>query len=372
MKFIVSSSYLLKELQMLGGLISNNNTQAILNNFLFDLNGDTLKVSASDLETTVTTSIAVNSDDSGSIAVPARLLLDILKTFVEQPLTFTVGENNLAEISSNQGKYSLAYVSSLEFPEAVQLSEPSTTTISSKILASAISKTIFAAGNDDLRPVMNGVFFDFTTENLTFVATDAHKLVMYKRNDIGASESVGFIVPKKPLSLLRNFLLESKSNVLIEYNDKNAKFTFDKTELICRLIEGKYPNYGNVIPRENPNKLVINRNQFLNSLRRAGIFSNKTTFQVRLKLAGASLQIYAEDMDYSNKADEQLSCDYQGDDMEIGFNSKFLVEMLANLESDEISLGMSLPERAGLLAPKDGLDVGEEIAMVVMPVMTGG
>ena len=369
MKFIVSSNYLLKQLQILGGVINNSNTLPILDNFLFDLNNDELTVSASDLETTMSAKLKVESDSEGKIAVPAKLLLDTLKTFPEQPLTFVVEDNNTIELSSNHGKYALAYADGEEFPNPVELEEPNSTVVEADILASAISKTIFASGNDDLRPVMSGVFFQFKEDGLTFVATDAHKLVKYSREDIKANQAAEFIMPKKPLNLLKGILAGSESEVLIEYNESNAKFTFDETQLICRLIDGKYPNYEAVIPKENPNKLTIERNQFLSSVRRVSIFSNKTTHQVRLKIAGAELNISAEDVDYSNKAEERLTCSYQGDDMQIGFNSRFLIEMLGNLTADEVMLEMSLPNRAGILTPVDGLDPGEKITMLVMPVM---
>lgn len=369
MKFIVSSTYLLKQLQVLGGVINNSNTLPILDNFLFELNNTTLTVSASDLETTMSSTLEVESASEGSVAIPARLLLDTLKTFPEQPLTFVVEDNNTIEISSNHGKYALAYASGEEFPKAVELENPSSIVVSAEVLATAISKTIFAAGNDDLRPVMSGVFFQFSTEGLTFVATDAHKLVKYTREDVTADQSTEFIMPKKPLNLLKGILAASDCDVSIEYNDSNAKFTFENSVLVCRLIDGKYPNYEAVIPKENPNKLVIDRTQFLNSVRRVSIFSNKTTHQIRLKIAGAELNVSAEDIDYSNKAEERLTCDYQGDDMQIGFNSRFLLEMLNNLASDEVQLEMSLPNRAGILTPTDGLDAGEHVTMLVMPVM---
>ena len=369
MKFIVSSTYLLKQLQVLGGVINSSNTLPILDNFLFELDNNQLTVSASDLETTMASTLEVESESKGSVAIPARLLLDTLKTFPEQPLTFVVEENNTVEISSNHGKYALAYADGNEFPKAVALEDPSKTVITGDVLATAISKTIFAAGNDDLRPVMSGVFFQFSTEGLTFVATDAHKLVKYTREDVKANQVAEFIMPKKPLNLLKGILAASDNDITIEYNESNAKFTFENSELICRLIDGKYPNYEAVIPKENPNKLVIDRNQFLNSVRRVSIFSNKTTHQIRLKIAGAELNISAEDIDYSNKAEERLTCDYQGDDMQIGFNSRFLTEMLNNLTSDEVQLEMSMPNRAGILTPVDGLDEGEHITMLVMPVM---
>jgi DNA polymerase-3 subunit beta len=360
---------LLKQLQILGGVINNNNTLPILDNFLFELKQTTLIVSASDLETTMSSTLEVESESNGSVAIPARLLLDTLKTFPEQPLTFIIEENNTVEISSNHGKYALAYANAEEFPKAVSLDNPSKTLFSGNILATAINKTIFAAGNDDLRPVMSGVFFQFSTESLTFVATDAHKLVKYQRTDISASENAEFIMPKKPLNLLKGILTANDTEVTMEYNESNARFTFDNIDLICRLIDGKYPNYEAVIPKENPNQLTIARNQFLNSVKRVSIFSNKTTHQIRLKIAGAELNISAEDIDYSNKAEERLTCSYQGDDLQIGFNSRFLTEMLNNLTSDDVSLEMSLPNRAGILTPIDGLDEGEQITMLVMPVM---
>ncbi len=369
MKFIVSSSQLLKQLQVLGGVINNNNTLPILDNFLFELNQNELKISASDLETTMSTTIEVESESEGSVAVSARLLLDTLKTFPNQPLTFKIEENNTLEISSSHGKYDMAYFDGNEFPKAISIESPSSTVIPGEVLATAISKTIFAAGNDDLRPVMSGVFFQFDTDSLTFVATDAHKLVKYSRTDVAANETAEFIMPKKPLNLLKGILLGTESDVTIEYNDANAKFTFDNVVLVCRLIDGKYPNYEAVIPKENPNKLTVDRGTFLNSVRRVSIFSSKTTHQIRLKMAGTELNISAEDVDYSNKAEERLVCEYQGDDMQIGFNSRFLTEMLANLNSNEVLIEMSLPNRAGILTPINGVEEGEFITMLVMPVM---
>jgi len=369
MKFIVSSSQLLKQLQVLGGVINNNNTLPILDNFLFELSENQLKVSASDLETTMSSVVDVESDSSGSIAVSARLLLDTLKTFPDQPLTFKTEGDSTIEISSDQGKYDMAYFGGDEFPKAVSLPSPSKTVVPAHILGTAISKTIFAAGNDDLRPVMSGVFFQFSSQSLTFVATDAHKLVKYSRTDVTADQTAEFIMPKKPLNLLKGILGGSESEVTIEYNDANAKFTFDNIVLVCRLIDGKYPNYEAVIPKENPNKLTVDRASFLNSVRRVSIFSSKTTHQIRLKMAGTELNIYAEDLDFANKADERLSCDYQGDDMQIGFNSRFLSEMLNNLNSNEVLIEMSLPNRAGILTPIDGTDEGEKVTMLVMPVM---
>lgn len=370
MKFIVSSSYLLQRLQVLGGVINNNNTLPILDNFLFELDGNDLKVSASDLETTMSASLEVESVDQGSIAVPARLLLDTLKTFPEQPLTFIVQtDKNIIEISSSQGKYALAYADSDEFPQVTEIQDADKISLTGDVLATAINKTIFATGNDDLRPMMSGVLFEFSPKGLTFVATDAHKLVKYYREDISSTSEAEFIMPKKPLNILKNILAGNEEEVHIEYDESHARFVFEDMILNCRLIDGKYPNYEAVIPKENPNTLNINRLQFLSSVRRVSIFSNKTTHQIKMSLAGSELNISAEDLDFSNRAEERLTCDYSGDDLQIGFNSRFLTEMLGNLDSDDIQLAMSLPNRAGILTPKDGLEEGEQVIMLVMPVM---
>ncbi|MDB2350544.1 DNA polymerase III subunit beta [Flavobacteriaceae bacterium] len=369
MKFIVSSVALLKKLQIVGGVINSSNTIPVLDHFLFELENSSLTITASDLETTMSTTIDVDSESKGKLAIPSKLLLDTLKTFPEQPLTFVILENNIIEINSNHGKYALAYSDGEQFPKTIQLDNPSSTKLSSDVLLKAINNTLFAAGNDDLRPVMSGVFFQLSNNNLTFVATDAHKLVKYTRSDFSASETAEFIMPKKPLNLLKTILGDKEYEVAVEYNNSNAKFILPETLIICRLIDGNYPNYEAVIPKENPNVLTIDRIQFLNSVKRVSIFSNKTTHQIRLRAAGAELNISAEDLDFSNKAEERLTCDYQGDDIQIGFNSRFLLEMLNNLESSEIRLEMSLPNRAGILKPTSGNADGESITMLVMPVM---
>jgi DNA polymerase-3 subunit beta len=369
MKFIISSVALLKKLQIVGGVINSSNTIPVLDHFLFELENSCLTITASDLETTMSTTIDVDSESKGKLAIPSKLLLDTLKTFPEQPLTFVILENNIIEINSNHGKYALAYSDGEQFPKTIQLDNPSSTKLSSDVLLKAINNTLFAAGSDDLRPVMSGVFFQLSNNNLTFVATDAHKLVKYTRSDFSASETAEFIMPKKPLNLLKTILGDKEYEVAVEYNNSNAKFILPETLIICRLIDGNYPNYEAVIPKENPNVLTIDRIQFLNSVKRVSIFSNKTTHQIRLRAAGAELNISAEDLDFSNKAEERLTCDYQGDDIQIGFNSRFLLEMLNNLESSEIRLEMSLPNRAGILKPTTGNADGESITMLVMPVM---
>jgi DNA polymerase-3 subunit beta len=370
MKFIVSSSLLYKEIQVLGGIINSSNTLPILDNFLFEINNNKLVLSSSDLESTMTSQIEIESTSTDKIAISAKLLTDILKTFSEQPLTFIKTDNNTIEISASNGKYSLAYLNGDEFPKQVEILDAHETIINGSNLGNAINSTIFASGTDDLRPVMSGVFFQFNSESLKFVATDAHKLVKFETTEYTASEVSEFIMPKKPLQILKGILQTVDSDLTIQHNDSNAKFIFDKSSITCRLIDGKFPNYEAVIPKDNPNVLTIDRQLFLNSARRVSIFSNKTTNQIRLKLAGSLLNISAEDFDFSNKADENLECQYSGDDIQIGFNSKFLIEMLNNLDSDMITLSMSHPNRAGIIRPFiESGESKESITMLVMPVM---
>ncbi len=369
MKFNVESTALLKELQKLNGVLSSNNTLPILDNFLFDIKGGEINIIASDLETTMMTKISANAEEEGKIAIPARLLLDTLKTFSSQPLTFLVDNTNFGiEINSQNGQYKLAGQNPEEFPKVPSLESSSYADISSDILIKAINKTLFASGNDELRPVMSGVFCELSKEKTTFVATDAHKLVCLTRNDITANNSASFILPKKPLTLLKNSLGEG-ADVRMEYNDTNALFKASNMTIICRLVDGKYPNYEAVIPKENPNKLSIETNDLLASIKRVSIFANKTTHQIKLKITGNELLITSEDLDFANQAEERLTCQYEGEDMEIGFNSKFVIEMLSNIGANQISIEMSAPNRAGIILPLDSQDEGEDTLMLVMPVM---
>ena len=369
MKFIVNSNTLLKEIQKLNGVISSNNTLPILDNFLFEITNSKMTIIASDLETTMMSVISVESDTNGMITIPSRILIDTLKTFSNQPLTFVVDLNTFGiEMSSEIGNYKLAGQNAEEFPKIPELSDSSSTALSGDILLNAINKTLFASGNDELRPVMSGVFFELSTEQVTFVGTDAHKLVKHSRADLTSDKTASFIIPKKPLTILKNNIIDNP-DITLEFNDTNALFTFSNITIICRLIDGKYPNYDAVIPKENPNKLKIETSALLSSIKRVSIYANKTTHQIRLKIAGSELQITSEDLDFANKAEERLSCQYEGDDMEIGFNSKFVIEMLNNIGADQISLEMSVPNRAGIILPLDGLNEGENTLMLVMPVM---
>ncbi len=372
MKFIVNSIGLLKQLQLLNGVLNSNNTLPILDNFLFEMKQDELTLSASDLETSMTTRMAIQCKEEGMIAVPAKLLLDILKSLPDQPLTFDVdGKTFGIEITSDNGKYKLTGQNGDEFPKAPAMGTSKALLIGADVLNRAISKTIFAAGNDDMRPIMSGVFFEIEPESVRFVATDAHKLVRMTRSDIGG-ESAAFIVPRKPLNLLKGALSSLKSEVNLQYTENNAMFTFENVTLMCRLIEGKYPNYEAVIPKENPFKLTIDRLDFLNSIKRVSIFANRSTNQVRLKLTGSEIQLSAEDLDFANEAHEQLACTFVGDNMEIGFNSRFLQDMLNNLDANNVHVEMSAPNRAGIITEVEKSFENEDILMLVMPVMLNG
>ena len=374
MKFIVASGELQKALNVVSGVISSSQSRPILENFLFELENEILKITASDGETTLITSLAVKSDDQGKIAVPAKIFQDLIKTFGDQPLTFSVkdsesGEGGLLEILDEKDNYEVALDNAEDYPELPEFDASQKVTLASGVLADALSNTLFATSNDSLRPVMTGVLFQFTEKETNFVSTDSHRLVVYKRTDVTNKEAVEFIMPKKPLSIFKNILSNSNDEVTIEFNENMAKFTFGENIWICRLIDGKYPNYSAVIPKENPNVLTVNRNLLLSSIRRASILSNKSTNQVRFKLSGNVLHLHAEDTEYANKADMNIPCDYKGEDINIGFSSKFLTEMLSVLGSEDITMKMSQPNRPGIVEPVDGLDENAHILMLSMPVI---
>lgn len=367
-KFAISSGELTKNLQFLSGVIPTSSTMPILDNFLFELSDKKLKITSCDLETTMSATLDVDFNGEVSICLPAKLLIEVLKTFSEQPLIFTIKDNSTIEISSNTGQYEIAYSDSEAYPTTAALDEAETINITSKVLHYGISKTIVACGSDDLRPVMNGVYFNLCPDGLFMVSTDAHKLVKYHNKNITAKESAQFIIPKKALNVLKAMIATIDQFIDIQYTGTNAVFTFGEYMIQCRLIDGKYPNYEAVIPKENPNRMVIDRASFLQSVKRVSTFSNKTTHQVKLRIVGNDLHISAEDVDYSNKADERLTCAYEGDDMSIGFNSKFLAEMLSNVQSENVMLEMSTPVRAGILTAVDASETDDDVLMLVMPV----
>ncbi|NJN24562.1 MAG: DNA polymerase III subunit beta [Cyclobacteriaceae bacterium] len=369
MKFIVSSAILLKELNHINGVITTNPVVPILENFLFEIEDGKLIITASDLQTSMVTELEIEAKDNGSIAVPAKILLDTLKNLPEQPVTFSIDEETYSiEISSDNGRYKLSGENATDFPKIPVVANGYTVDISTDALASAIANTIFSTSSDELRPAMTGVYINLAETNTTFVATDGHRLVRYRRIDVAADAEHSIIIPRKALNLLKTTLPSENTNVTVEFNLANAFFHFNNIKMICRLIDERFPDYENVIPASNDNHMSINRMEFLSSLKRISIYANKTTNQVRLKITGSELQISAEDLDFSNEANERLSCVHDGEDLEIGFNARFLMEMLNNLDSKEITLMLSEPNRAGLIVPKEQGD-NEDILMLVMPVM---
>lgn len=369
MRFIVSTSTLLKQLQAVSGALSSSTVLPILENFLFQIKDGNLTISATDLQTSMTTFLPVETNENGRIAIPSRILLDTLKSLPEQPVTFSVDDKTFAvEIKAGDGSYKLSGENGEDFPKIPVVENASSVSLPASVLAEAINKTIFAVSNDELRPAMTGVYCQLSPQHFTFVATDAHKLVRYRRKDAKSETATSFIMPKKALTLLKSSLPSEDVNVSVEYNSTSAFFKFGNISLVCRLIDERYPDYDAVIPLNNPNKLTIERLAFLGSLSRVAIYANKTTHQVRLKISGNELNISSEDIDFSNEAHEKLNCQYEGDEMEIGFNAKFLIEMLRNLNCEEVSLEMSTPNRAGLLLPQGG-DENEDVLMLVMPVM---
>ena len=373
MKFVVSSTELLSHLSAISKVINSKNTLPILDNYLFLLEDNRLTITASDLESTLITSLELeNTSGTGTIAVPAKRMNDTLKEFPEQPLTFQIDpETFQIDIFSQNGKFSIVGQNGEDFPQQPLLNESvaSTINVNHTVLLGGINKTLFATADDELRPVMNGIFIELTTEDIKFVASDAHKLVRYKRFDAKAEKHASFILPKKPAALLKSLLPKEDFDVKLEFDEKNAFFTLSNYKLICRLVEGNYPSYNSVIPQNNPNKLVIDRVEFYNTVRRVSVFSNQASNLIRLKLTENQLVVSAQDVDFAISAVERLSCQYEGEDMEIGFKSTFLQEILSNLSATEVKVELSDPTRAGLLLPAENENDEENVLMLLMPMM---
>ena len=369
MKFEVSSVDLLKKLQISSGAIGSNPVLPVLEDFLFDLAENTLTIASSDLETSIINSIEVTGIEDGIIAVPAKILLETLKALPEQPIVFQADmENRGIVIQSSYGEYKLAGDSYEDFPDLPKEEEVESVDIAADRLTNAITKSMFATSTDELRLAMTGVLMQVDYNKIIFVATDAHKLVKYTFGDVNIDVASSFIIPKKSLSLLRTALASEEGDVTISFNLKNVFFKMGTSKVICRLIDAKYPDYNAVIPVENPNLLTLGRRDFQNSLKRIAIYSNKTTNQVILNITENSMTISAQDLDFSNEATEAMACTYEGEPMTIGFNAKILVEMLGVLESDDIKIELSTPNRAGILLPSEQND-NETLLMLVMPVM---
>ncbi len=369
MKFIAPSSELLQHLLTVNGAIMSKPLIPILENFLFDIKGQELTIYSTDLETSMTTTLTVESKDDMRVAVPSKMVIDILRSLPEQPVTFNVDPaTHGIEVVNNNGRYKMAGQDGIDYPSLPEKSGDGSFTVPANVLLRAISKTLFAAGSDELRLNLTGLFVEMKGDSVNFVATDANKLVRFTRNDLKPGVEHNFIIPKKPLNLLKTALPNDETPVVVDYNNTNVFFSFGDTQLICRLLDERYPEYGAVIPEQNPHVLTISRMDFLSSINRISIFASKTTHQVRLKITGSELTISAEDIEMANEAQEVVHCEYDGDDMEIGFNAKFLKEMLAALDSDTVQLKLSQPNRAGLILPTDN-DNSENITMLIMPMM---
>ncbi len=369
MKFIVAAPELLEHLTRVSGAIVSKPVLPILDNFLFDIKGGNLTISTTDLETSMSTSLKVESKDDILVAIPSKLLIETVKMLNDQPITFTVNEDTYGiELSTSYGRYKLAGQSGTDFPKVPEIDSENSFAMPSNVLLRCISKTIFATGNDDLRLNLTGVFVELSPESVNFVATDANRLVKLTRTDIKPGLEHNFILPKKALNLLKSSLTNDVTPIQIDFNKSNVFFTTDSLKLSCRLIDEKYPDYKAVIPQDNNNIVGINRIDFLETVKRVANFSNKTTHQIRIKITGNELAASAEDIELANEANEKRSCEYDGEDIEIGFNSKFLLELLSNVDHDSVKLKLSTPNRAGLLLPQEN-EADEEVVMLVMPMM---
>jgi DNA polymerase III subunit beta len=373
MKFVVSSSELLGHLQAISRVISSKNTLPILDNFLFNLSGNDLEITASDLESTLITRMKLeNTDGDGTIALPARILLDSLKEFSVQPLTFDINMSTMAVvISSENGKFNVVGQNGIDFPAlpAIKKDKKFSFVINAEVMLAGINRTLFATADDELRPVMGGIFVEASTDRITFVASDAHKLVRYQRTDSQADDNASFILPKKPASLLKNILPREEGPVTVEFDDKNAFFILSNYKVVCRLVEGNYPNYNSVIPKNNPRKITIDRVEFYNTLKRVSVFSNQASNLVKLQLKGNQVMVSAQDIDFSISAYERIKCQYEGDEIEIGFKSVFLLEILANIASQDVMIELADPTRAGLFLPAVSENEAEDLLMLLMPMM---
>ena len=368
MKFIASSSSLLKQLQHISGVINTNTVLPILEDFLFEIEKNKLTVVATDLETVMRVQMDIEAKESGRVCIPAKILLDSLKNIAEQPLTFNIDKNFGIEITSDNGKYKVMGENPDNFPKEPAPDDTTSFTMTAAGLVKAINETIFATSTDDLRPAMTGVFFELDKKYLQCVATDAHRLVRYKRKDVRCAHADSFIVPRKPLNLVKNALPSNEEEVTLSYNSNHLFISHGSTQMSCRLIDARFPDYKVVIPTDNPYKLTLNRADFQSALRRVSIFSNKSTNQVALSISGSELQLAAQDVDFSNEGNERMNCQYNGEDLVIAFNARFLIEMLSATESNEVNIELSTPTKAGLIKPVDQ-EEDEELLMLVMPLM---
>jgi DNA polymerase-3 subunit beta len=369
MKFNVSSKELFAQLQAASRVIAAKNSLQILECVLFDLKGDQLTLTASDGETTLRTSMSVDAaQGEGKVAVAAKILLETLKEFSEQPLTFHIDDQNFGlNITSANGTYSFVGANGNEYPEMpVEVGENSFE-IAADVLLDAVNKTIFCTADDELRPVMNGIYFDLNEEKITMVATDAHRLVRYANTSVTGTQPVNFILPKKPAQLLRQ-VLKGSDNVVVNFGAKNATFTFGQTVVMCRQIEGRFPNYNAVIPQNNQNKVVADRQTIVNACKRVAVFANTGTSLIKLALSENQIKISAQDIDFSTSAEETIACDYTGMPMAIGFKAPFLIEILSSIVSQDVVLALADPARAGLILPSEN-EENQDLLILLMPML---
>lgn len=368
MKFIVSSSTLLKHLQQVNGVISTNTILPILEDFLFEVHSKHLTVVATDLETTIKVQLDVEAKETGRVCIPAKILIESLKNIPDQPLTFSIDKNYGVEITSDNGKYKIMGENPDNYPKEPVADQENIFSISSNVLLGAIDKTLFAVSSDSLRPAMTGVLFELLEDGLQLVATDAHRLVSYKRKDVQIKQPNTFIVPKKPLNLLKNALPSNEDVLILAHTNNHLFIKHNTMQLVCRLIDARFPDYKVVIPTNNPYKMIIGKNEFQQALRRISVFSNKSTNQVMLAITGSQLQLSAQDIDFSFEGNERMACQYDGEDMQISFNAKFLIEILNALVTSEIKLELSTPNKAGIIKPIEEANEAEELIMLIMPL----
>ena len=368
MKFIVSSSQLLKQLQHINGVINANTVLPILEDFLFEVEKNKLTVVATDLETVMRIQMEIEAKDNGKVCIPARILMDSLKNLPDQPLTFTIDKNFGVEITSDNGKYKVMGENPDNFPKEPVADDTTSFTMTASALVTAINKTLFAVSNDDLRPAMTGVYFELNKDSIQFVATDAHRLVRYRRTDVNCPKQDSFIVPRKPLNLLKAALPSNEDEITVSYNSNHLFVKHGTTQMSCRLIDARFPDYKVVIPADNPYKMVVGKTDFQSALRRVSVFSNKSTNQVALNISGSELGLAAQDVDFSFEGNERMKCQYDGENLTIAFNARFLIEMLNAADSEEVRLELSTPTKAGIIKPTE-MDEEEELLMLVMPLM---
>ncbi|MDR3118021.1 MAG: DNA polymerase III subunit beta [Mediterranea sp.] len=370
MKFIVSSTALFSHLQAVSRVVNSKNALPILDCFLFDLQDGILSITASDSETTMVTSVEVNeSDTNGKFAVVAKTLLDALKEIPEQPITFDISNTLEITVRYQNGKYSLMGQHTDEYPQFATLDDSAVRVeIGSNILLNGINHAFFATADDELRPVMNGIYFDITTDDITIVASDGHKLVRYRTLTTHGSERAAFILPKKPANLIKNILGKEQGNVVITFDGRNAMFTMERYRMVCRLIEGRYPNYNSVIPQNNPHKVTVDRQMLVGALRRVSIFSSQESSLIKLRMEENNMVISAQDIDFSTSAEEMLVCQYAGNAMSIGFKSTFLIDILNNMPAPDVVIELADPSRAGVIVPIEQ-EKDEDILMLLMPMM---